>query len=139
MEGRFSHRYSNRCHQSRKDGGVCVDKGHAGPRQRVGALVHQIAGVALDPMPGDVVALRRLASRFHKSSFFTGFLPAVRQPLRFQLCIQEVTPWRTYWKSVCRSTAQGRVSASSAEMAAKSPCDCWWSKPRRPKIPSRRR
>jgi hypothetical protein len=50
--------------------------------------------------------------------FFTGFLSAVRQPLRFQLLIQVITPLRRYWLSVCRSTTQGFFSASSAEIAA---------------------
>ena len=36
----------------------------------------------------------------HRSSFFTGFLSAVFQPLRFQFSIQPVTPPRTYCESV---------------------------------------
>ena len=56
--------------------------------------------------------------RRHRSSFLTGFLSAVRQPLRFQLWIQPVTPPRRYCESVCSSTRHGRVSASSAAIAA---------------------
>ena len=50
--------------------------------------------------------------------FFTGFLSAVRQPLRFQPWIQPVTPPRTYCESVWRSTSLDCFSASSAMMAA---------------------
>ena len=36
----------------------------------------------------------------HKSIFLTGFLSAVRQPLRFQLLIHDIMPSRRYWLSV---------------------------------------
>src|SRR5690606_23745509 len=52
------------------------------------------------------------------STFFTGFLSAVFQPLRFQPWIQPWTPFLTYWLSVWISTLQGRVRALSASMAA---------------------
>src|SRR5690606_34237780 len=58
------------------------------------------------------------SSACHSSTFLTGFLSAVLQPFRFQPCIQLWTPFLTYWLSVCRSTAQGRVRALSASMAA---------------------
>jgi len=57
-------------------------------------------------------------SRRHRSSFLTGFLAAVFQPLRCQPWIHLVIPFSTYVLSVCRLTVTGRVSASSAWMAA---------------------
>ena len=57
--------------------------------------------------------------RFHKSGFFTGFFAAVFQPLR---CHPSTQCWlkalTTYWESECSSTEHGRLSASSATMAA---------------------
>jgi hypothetical protein len=44
----------------------------------------------------------------------------VRQPLRFQPCIQALMPFFTYSESVWISTRDGRFSASSAVMAASS-------------------
>src|SRR5690606_18945484 len=58
------------------------------------------------------------SSACQSSRFFTGFLSAVFQPLRFQPCIQLWTPFLTYWLSVCSSTVQGRLRALSASMAA---------------------
>ena len=89
-------------------------------RQFVGALVHGVAGVALDPVPAHVVcACSAASSRFHRSTFFTGFLSAVRQPLRFQPLIQLGDAARACIGCRCsRSTVQGRFSASSAEIAA---------------------
>jgi hypothetical protein len=61
---------------------------------------------------------RAASSRFQRSSFFTGFLSAVSQPRRFQPWIHSWMPFWTYWLSVCSSILQGRVSASSAWIAA---------------------
>ena len=54
----------------------------------------------------------------HRSSFLTGFLAAVFQPLRCQPWIHLVIPSSRYLLSVCRLTVLGRCSASSAWMAA---------------------
>jgi hypothetical protein len=43
----------------------------------------------------------------------TGFLSAVRQPLRFHELIHVMTPLRRYWLSVWTSTRQGRLFQSS--------------------------
>src|SRR5439155_19329992 len=43
---------------------------------------------------------RAASRRCHRSTFLTGFLSEVRQPFLFQLLIQPVMPWRTYWLSV---------------------------------------
>ena len=53
-----------------------------------------------------------------QSTFLTGFLSDVRQPLRFHVLIQLMMPLRRYWLSVWRSTRHGRLSASSAAIAA---------------------
>src|SRR5580693_6643526 len=53
-----------------------------------------------------------------RSSFLTGFLDAVRQPLLFQLLIQPVTPPRKYWESVCRVTSHERFKELRASIAA---------------------
>ena len=47
------------------------------------------------------------SSRRHRSSFLTGFLSAVRQPLRFHRSSQPVTPPRRYCESVCRRHRAG--------------------------------
>ena len=57
-------------------------------------------------------------SRRHRSSFFTGFLAAVSQPLRCQPPSHLVTPSSRYLLSVCSRTGDGRLSVSSAWMAA---------------------
>ena len=90
----------------------------AAPRQRVGALVTGIARVPLHPHPVDVVRAHRLGQPRHRSSFLTGFLAAVFQPLRCQSWIHLVIPSSRYLLSVCRLTVVGRCSASSAWMAA---------------------
>src|SRR5215217_7007252 len=58
------------------------------------------------------------SSACQSSRFFTGFLSAVFQPFFFQPCIQLCTPFLTYWLSVWISTAQDRLRALSASMAA---------------------
>ncbi len=45
------------------------------------------------------MALGAASIRRQRSSFFTGFLSAVRQPRAFQLWIQPVTPCRRYCES----------------------------------------
>jgi len=55
----------------------------------------------------------RLSSSIQSSRFFTGSLEAVRQPLRFQLCIHTVIPFFTYWESVCILIA-GRGAGSDS-------------------------
>src|SRR5262249_31418543 len=45
--------------------------------------------------------------RCHRSTFFTGFLSAVRQPRRFQLGSHSLMPFWTYWESVWTSTVLG--------------------------------
>ena len=73
-----------------------------------------------------------------RSTFFTGFLSAVRQPLRFQ-------PWIQAEDAVPHILAVGvevdaGTPAWSVPPAPKSPpsapCDCWWCAPRRPSIPA---
>ena len=60
-----------------------------GARQFVGALVQIVPGVAAHPVPVHAGAGSSAASsRCHRSMFFTGFLSAVLQPLRFQPLIQ---------------------------------------------------
>src|SRR5690606_19191020 len=63
---------------------------------------------------------RRQAScrRSHRSRFLTGSPPEVFQPRRTQFGIHRVMPWRTYWESVCSTTSHGRLSVSSAAIAA---------------------
>src|SRR5215510_5624671 len=60
------------------------------------------------------------SSSFQISTFLTGFLSAVRQPLRFQPWIHFMMPSRIYWLSVWRWTRQGRLRACKAEIAARS-------------------
>ncbi len=56
---------------------------HAFARQFVGAFVFRMPGVALDPVPVDLMRLQgACSSACHSSAFLTGFLSAVRQPLR---------------------------------------------------------
>jgi mannose-6-phosphate isomerase-like protein (cupin superfamily) len=57
-------------------------------------------------------------SRRHRSSFLTGFLAEVSQPLRCQPWIHLVIPSSRYLLSVYKVTVVGRCSASSAWMAA---------------------
>src|SRR5262249_6591316 len=54
----------------------------------------------------------------HRYTLLTGLRSAVLQPLRFQFLIQVVIPLRRYSLSVCTSTVQGRLSDSSAMIAA---------------------
>src|ERR1700749_2222005 len=54
----------------------------------------------------------------HRSSFLTGFLAAVFQPLRCQPSTHLVIPFSRYVLSVCRLTLCDPLSASSAWMAA---------------------
>ena len=49
--------------------------------------------------------------RCHRSTFFTGCLAAVFQPLAFQPAIHSVMPLSTYWLSTYRVTLHGRLSA----------------------------
>ncbi len=88
-------------------------------RQFVGALVHGVAGMALDPVPVHLVARRaprRAAATDRRSS-----------PASCRRCASRcassrgsssMMPLRRYSLSVCRSTVHGRFSASSAAIAA---------------------
>ena len=58
------------------------------------------------------------SSACQSSTFFTGCLAAVRQPLAFQPGSHSVMPLSTYWLSTCSVTAQGRLSACSAWITA---------------------
>lgn len=58
------------------------------------------------------------SSLCQRSAFLTGSRPAVFHPLRFHPAIHDVIPLLTYVLSVYSRTSQGRVSASSAWMAA---------------------
>src|SRR6218665_6842 len=62
--------------------------------------------------------LTRASRRCHRSTFFTGCLAAVRQPLAFQPWIHSVMPLRTYSLSRYSVTAQGRGRADSASITA---------------------
>ena len=74
--------------------GSVQERRHALARELVGALVLIMAGMALDPVPANGVAGAAFSSRCHSSTFFTGFLSAVRQPFFFQPLIQLVMPPR---------------------------------------------
>src|SRR5688572_23257134 len=54
----------------------------------------------------------------HSSTFLTGCLVEVRQPLAFQPGSHSVMPLSTYWLSTYRLTAHGRLSACSAWITA---------------------
>ena len=87
-------------------------------RQHVTTFVLRVAGVALDPFPFYLVALNGQIQPLPQIDILDRLLSAVFQPRFFQLWIQLVMPWRTYWLSVLSVTAQGTVSASSATIAA---------------------
>ena len=61
---------------------------HAAVGQRVGAFVAGVAVVAAHPVPVHVVLRRQSVQALPQSTFFTGFLSAVRQPRCFQPWIQ---------------------------------------------------
>ena len=60
----------------------------------------------------------RPSRRIHRSTFLTGFLAAVFQPLTFHARIHLVIPSRTYVLSVYSATWDERSSASNAAIAA---------------------
>ncbi|MCY1210909.1 hypothetical protein D3C87_829510 [compost metagenome] len=59
-----------------------------------------------------------LSSFCQSSTFFTGCLVEVSQPLAFQPRIHSVMPMRTYWLSRYSSTLQGRLSAARPSITA---------------------
>ena len=100
---------------------------HAFAREFVGALVAVGAGVALHPVPGDVVARGRRRGFCQRSTFFTGLRSEVFQPFRFQPAIQPVTPPRTYCESGVEIDRPLALSAPTAPRSPPSaPCGCWW-------------
>src|SRR5450830_2108742 len=54
----------------------------------------------------------------HSSAFLTGFLSAVRHPLRFQPASHDVMPFMTYCESMLRVTVHGRLRARRPSMTA---------------------
>ena len=61
----------------------------------VGPLILRMAGMALHPVPFDLVRAAASSSSCHSSAFLTGLRSAVRQPLRRQPWIHLVMPSRT--------------------------------------------
>ena len=64
------------------------------------ALVAGHAGVALHPVPLDACRSISRSSACHRSTFFTGFLSAVRQSRAFHCGSHSRMPLRTYCESV---------------------------------------
>jgi hypothetical protein len=73
----------------------------------------------------------------HRSSFLTGFLAAVFQPLRCQPWIHLVIPSSRYLLSVCRSPWSAAAAPPAPGWPPSAPSGCSWSAARRRTSPFR--
>ena len=113
-----------------------LERRHAHAGQFVGALVLDVAGVALDPVPFHLVAAVGLVERLPQLAvlhrLLVGGLPAVASSSRG-------SSWRCRPSHICCRCRSGPRRAPSAHSAPRSPpsapCGCWWCRPRRRKVP----